>query len=161
MFLSETKLSNKTIITFGLLVMIIVGLGIYAGLRYVALSTSEIKGNLTRVEGSSLFVSAKYWNTKSNTALTNTFTPIEVVITSETRITRSGFLLPTEEELKKTGGAFYPEKLPKEVTVVDLETLKKDLSISTISLAVKAGHNISGSKKFEAAEVTYTAPIFK
>ncbi len=118
--------------------------------------TNEIMANLVKVEGNSLSVAAKYINTTSGNPYYDDFRDVEVIVDPKTKITRIALQLPSQEELKKTNGLFYPDKLPRVQSAATLDILKKDFSLAAISLTAKGVGNILNSKSFIATEITYT-----
>ena len=81
---------------------------------------------------------------------------VKISVNSETKFVKTLVFLPSDEELKKTGGYFDGSKLPRENRDVSLEILNSELENRDITVEVKANKNIFGKSRFLAAEVRYT-----
>jgi len=153
---------DKRYFLIGVIIVVLLGLGIIGFLFFKSRTVSNaFVGNLSRLEGSSIFVNGKYKIEEDAYLPEGEIIEAKIVITSETKFKRIALNIPSEEELKKTGGRFMVDDLKKETNDVDFEVFKKDAGESSpISLEVKSKSNIWGKSKFEAREIIYRLAVF-
>lgn len=123
--------------------------------------SNEFVGDLGGIKGNTILVSGRFYTDKK-AFLPQTKDPIEVQVSidNSTKFHRVTFQIPTAEELKKTNGIFYPDKLPKQEKDVSFDDFVKDASSShfIFGLDVLAKDNILNASKFTASNITYRFP---
>lgn len=86
---------------------------------------------------------------------------VSVTIAADTKFIKTFIFLPTEEELKKTGGWYKADDLKREVSAGTIEDIRPDESVSGFSIRVKSSENVYGRSLFIASEIGYTIPVYK
>lgn len=120
----------------------------------------EFDGSFKSVANNIMTASGSFLSTDGVTR-SDTQDNVQILISPQTRITKTSFAMPTAEELKKNNGMFEPEKLPKTTTVVSVDDLKNDADMGYgIGIEVKSAgdKNIIGLKSFSATEINYIIP---
>lgn len=150
-------------------VTLIVGAGIFLTYWYFkasAIQTKEFAGNLQSIKGDSIFVKGEPFLTDTKIAQSigigsSSMSTVEIIITADTKITRTTFHIPTADELKKTNGMFEPDKLPREQSAVGLDTLENDFKTTYYTIGVRAvsAINVIGQQKFTAKQIEYIFPV--
>jgi hypothetical protein len=116
----------------------------------------EFDGNLAGIDGNKISVQGGFIF-QDDESKNNPAAPIsvQILIDSETKITRTLMTLPTREELAKTDGQFSPGKLKQTVSTVDLSTLQNESQEFAIGISAKSNQNIAGKSTFTASELNY------
>jgi hypothetical protein len=139
---------------------------LFLAIFFVLLSADKTQsfffdGSLASVDGDGfLIVRGKYALAGLESQYSNDFVDVQVAVAADTKIIRQAFKVPSQEELKKTNGQFFPERIPKEESVSDIQQLIKDSANTTIGIYVKASSNIYGKTRIKAEEIRYITPIF-
>ena len=114
----------------------------------------QFEGNFVSSVGNTITVSGVY--TSGDKAVDPLAEPKEVKIevTNKTVIERESFKVPD------TTGVFYPDKLPKETTIVYISKISEDALSNPIGLIAIADSDIFNKDKFVASKITYRVPVF-
>lgn len=118
-------------------------------------------GPVQKVEGDTIYAKGNFVVAGHNELSgPNKLKDVKIVVGPSTKITKIQLYLPTAEELKKTGGVYYPDKLKNDTKVVSLDVLKSDLANSGFSIDAKSVENIYSKSKFTASEISYRIGVF-
>lgn len=160
-------MKRKVIIVIGIAIIAIAGAFLaYRYFKMPVVQTKEFNGNLQSIKNNSIFVQGSPFSSDAKVIQSIKIDPnnpptVEIVVTADTKIIRTTFYMPTADELKKTNGMFYPDKLPKEQSSVGLDMLLNDFKIAhyIIGIKVKGTTNVIGQPKFTAQQIEYTFPV--
>jgi hypothetical protein len=113
----------------------------------------EFAGNVTRVEGDSVFVSGIFL--EDGKPLTDSPTPseIEISVGPETKMERTGLKIPV------TADMFNPDDLEKVVLETDLATVKHDSTQHTVGMEGTIKRGLFGAG-FTGLVLNFKVPIF-
>ncbi len=144
----KIRLEKATvIIILALLISAAGGYYLYAH-RIVAY---RFAGNITQVAGDTVNLQGVFQNDQQPAAGSRTF-DVQVVITPQTAFTKVSYQMPTEEELKKTNGAFSFADLKQTSSSGSLEDM---ISSGVSGMIIQNKANIYGQSKFSADQITY------
>lgn len=132
---------------------------IFIGLVFVFKNISyaeQFNGRIKEVKENSLLVRGFFVDLKTN-KLSEDSNNVEILINSDTKIFKTLLYMPTQEELKKTGGKWNSNNLKKEVKEVSIEELKNKQSFP---ITVKMKKVRQGTDKFIAAEIDFVEQIY-
>lgn len=116
----------------------------------------QFNGRIEEVKGNSLFVKGFFVDLKTN-KLSQDSNSVEILINSDTKIIKTLLYMPTQKELKQTGGRWSPNNLKKETKEVSIEELKNKQSFP---ITVKMKKVRQGTQKFNAVEIDFTEQIY-
>ena len=116
---------KKIIIPIIILLVIIAGIFWFFNRKTV----NEFSGNLVSIEGQEMVVSGVYLGDEIDDSIQEPRN-VRVVITNETKIERISFNVPDTDE------TFNPSELPKEVSIINLDTLKDDTESNTLGFLI-------------------------
>ncbi len=140
---------KKIIIPIIILLVIIAGIFWFFNRKTV----NEFSGNLVSIEGQEMVVSGVYLGDEIDDSIQEPRN-VRVVITNETKIERISFNVPDTDE------TFNPSELPKEVSIINLDTLKDDTESNTLGFLITSKKNIYNKSRFEAEMISYFLPVF-
>jgi len=122
----------------------------------------EFIGRIEKIEDNSIFLFGTYFAPdQPDLANAQNQKKVKVMIGSETKFVKTKLFLPTDEELKASGGRFRPDELKREEETGSLDDIKKILENSErFSIRVKSTKDIYGKSKFYASEISYIVPIY-
>ena len=151
--LMSAFLDNVT--TVLIIIPIIILLVIIAGIFWFfnRKTVNEFSGNLVSIEGQEMVVSGVYLGDEIDDSIQEPRN-VRVVITNETKIERISFNVPDTDE------TFNPSELPKEVSIINLDTLKDDTESNTLGFLITSKKNIYNKSRFEAEMISYFLPVF-
>jgi len=118
----------------------------------------EFAGQIVNINGNNITLKGAFVMANQNDLAKNEIREVTVLVSDDTKITKTLLYIPTAAELEKTGGLFYPDKLKKDYQDVNLETLKSEGASS--GLIVKSTTNIYDKSSFSVSEISYTEPVF-
>lgn len=144
---------RQKIILAGVIVIIFIGLVfVFKNISYA----EQFNGRIKEVKENSLLVRGFFVDLKTN-KLSEDSNNVEILINSDTKIFKTLLYMPTQEELKKTGGKWNSNNLKKEVKEVSIEELKNKQSFP---ITVKMKKVRQGTDKFIAAEIDFVEQIY-
>ncbi|OHA88644.1 MAG: hypothetical protein A3C70_03540 [Candidatus Zambryskibacteria bacterium RIFCSPHIGHO2_02_FULL_43_14] len=114
-------------------------------------TAKQFDGNLLKVDDGFVVVRGTFVDSKQ-ISLSKDLTDLKIYIDGETMIKRVAIKIPNTTEM------FVIDSLPKEETVVDLETMKNDFLNNTIGLTARIKKTYLN--KYMTEEITYRTPIF-
>jgi len=152
------QLSGRRWLNLTLLVVVlilVVSIPLYVLYIKNKIEAHAFVGSIQNIKDSKTIIVEGLFDTKDRPDLfiPNNIRNVEVQITSKTRIIKVYILIPIKEELDKTGGVFYPEKLPKEERPITLEILKNEFQYGRGEVMITASSNIFNKLKFKAEEI--------
>src|SRR3989338_6305910 len=146
---------------FSLLTLVILAIGV-AWLLKQGPESFEVLANVKSVGNGQIIADAVYiLSTTEKPEENKNLKEIKILISPETKIIKSGFVIPASVYTKgkaNTGEPFYPEKLPRQNSEVTLDDLKRDAETYPVSITAKSEKNIYGKTEFTATEVVYNMP---
>jgi hypothetical protein len=119
-------------------------------------ATQTFEGNVREVGVDYILVEGKYQTDLSDAEAK--LTTVKVSVNSITLLSRKTFVIPSAEELAKTGGRFEPAKLPTKESPSSMQMLAQDSNKASLGVTVKSFENIYGKKSFVASEINYVLP---
>ncbi len=137
----------------GMVIVVVVSfLLVFKNISYA----EQFNGQIEEVKQNSIFASGFFVDSKTN-KLAEDSNSIEILIGSDTKIIKTLLYMPTQKELKETGGKWNPGNLKKETKEVLVEELK---SKKGFPIMVKMKKVRQGIQKFTAIEIDFTEQIY-
>ncbi|HEY4474889.1 MAG TPA: hypothetical protein VJC06_03140 [Candidatus Paceibacterota bacterium] len=143
--------------------VILVGIGIVlaivVGFIFIVKNISyaeQFNGQMLEVKNNSVFAQGFFVDLKTG-KLSEENENVEIVTNSDTKILKTILYMPTQKELKESGGRWYPDKLKKEIKGVSIEELKNKQSFP---ITVKMKKVRQGINEFVATEIDFTEQIY-
>lgn len=149
---------NKKFLLLTITVAILVG-GFLLWRRSGVVS-HEFVGRVQKVENNQIILKGYFVikNNSSELVSAPKTEDISVLVTGDTKFTKTLIYLPTTDELKKTDGKYDPKNLKKEETSGSLDDIVN--GVENMSITVKNNKNIYNKRSFVAQEILYTEPVF-
>jgi len=151
---TELETDNKLKETIIVLVVIVLGVATFFFFRGERTESNQFEGNLISVENRTLIVEGLYLQDDQELNPEAELIEVRIELTEETIIEREAFNVPDTEEI------FYPAKLPKEKSIVELSDMVDDSLESSVGLMVLSNKNIFNKSSFEAEKIVYRVPVF-
>jgi len=114
-------------------------------------SSDKFIGTIQTVKESTIIVSGSFEDEKKSVKPLYDY---EIKVDSNTQIVKNSFVLPTGGEM------FEMDKLPKETSNVDFDTLKTDSQNISIGIEVTLTRNILGGVQKKAKQIIYIGPKY-
>lgn len=128
----------------------------------VSADAKEFIGKVEKIENNTIYAQGTFVvPDKPEFSNSDQIRSVKILTSPETKFLKTLVFLPSEAELKKTGGYFDGKKLKRENREVSLETMSKELERRDIVVQIKANENIFRKPKFLAAEVGYTVQFIE
>jgi hypothetical protein len=140
------------------IVVVAAAAGIWAYQKRDKTESKSFVGGIEKVEGSTVTLNGFY----EVPAAPEKETPdnrvnVDIIITPDTKLTKTLLHYPTPAELEKTGGAYKPSELRQEQVQGSMEDLKSGTVDGFFAYSEK---NIYGKKAFEASEIKYMWTVY-
>ena len=156
MNLKRIKINKKALIVLLILVLVSGLFWAYNAFKN-RIVAKEFVGKIERIEGNVIYANGLFVAPDHPELLgASNATEVKITVTASTKLIKALVRLPSDEELKKTGGYFDGSQLPREYRDINLETMIKELEHRDIIAEFRADKNIYRRKEFEALEVKYT-----
>lgn len=129
--------------------------GIWGGIYwdYKRPKAYAFTGKIEKVEGSSVLAAGFYVGEQGPyRASSGSEDRAEILVTPETKIIKTVWMMPSNADLEKTGGRWDPNKLKKENKEVSIEDLRDE---EGIPILVKTERDIFRKAKFQAQVIQF------
>ncbi len=147
------KRHKRLSLTIIILALVGAGFWIWSFNRGPSVKSYEFVGVIKNMDGQSLTLKGQFIDNGNSVSKD---TEVVVVVTADTKITKSSIHLPTAEEVRKTDGRYDPSKLKREMVAGSLSDLKNFDS----TVDIKSSSDIYNKSRFEASEIIYTIPVY-
>ncbi len=161
---------NKNLIWLGIGILIIVA-GLVAYYKYSdkfpgmigGIESREFQGAIQKVEANKIYLKGSYIVSDSEKAkikdqeIVNKLYDVAVEVTPETKFVKTIWYMLSMKELEKTGGAWNPDDLKKDIQEGSFEDLK---NVQGLALKVTTAENIFGEKDFKAITASYVVSVY-
>lgn len=146
---------RQKIIFAGIGIVLAVAVGFIFIVKNISYA-EQFNGQIEEVKENSVFAHGFFVDSKTN-KLAEDSNDIEILINSDTKIIKTILYMPTQKELKETGGKWNPNNLKKEIKEVSVEELKNKQSFP---ITVKMKKVRQGTHKFNALEIDFTEQTY-
>lgn len=145
--------------------VIVIGIGVWFGYykwylpQYGGPQSHQFQGQLIKIadDGSLNMKGTRIIDTDPNSSdYTHTVT-VTVKVTGDTKFMKTLLYLPTIDEVKATGGKYYPKDLKQEQQVGSASDLGSNIGNWII---IKTANNSVGDSTLNALEIDYTVSVY-
>jgi hypothetical protein len=112
-------------------------------------------GKVKSMEGNTIIAEGVFISPENPDSATQRIPNVRINITPQTKFTKNMVILPTKEELVKTGGYFDGTKLKRESVPGSFEILGQDIKNNEITIEAGSSKNIYHLDSFTADSVFY------
>lgn len=145
-------MNREKIITVVLLVIILIGFGYWFSTRE-RLKSREFVGVIVSTLDNKVTLNGFYRvPDQPGKEMVDQKIDVRIVVGPKTKLVKTLLYYPTAAELEKTGGAYNPADLKKEIVEGTIEDLKSGKVDGFSALSEK---NVYGKGEFEASEIQY------
>ena len=146
---------RQKVILVGIGIVLVIAVGFIFIVKNISYA-EQFNGQILEVKNNSVFAQGFFVDLKTG-KLSEENENVEIVTNSDTKILKTILYMPTQKELKESGGRWYPDKLKKEIKGVSIEELKNKQSFP---ITVKMKKVRQGINEFVATEIDFTEQIY-
>lgn len=124
-----------------------------------AFESKEIFARVQRVEGDTVYAKGEYVDLSGRIVTDMAETDFVIKVTSETKISKEVWYMPTQEEIDALGGMVTSDQVRKSTEVGALSDFTRNAA-ENFPITVITTDNIAGKTKITASEIKYFETVY-